>query len=390
MTSALGHDETGDNITANPDRLLWSVLAVSLALIVLTVVASNFVAPLPGAPPGSRSMPRMRPAPLSTGEFLRMLGMGSALWYSTSASAPLMLFVSRRFPIERGKRLFSSTVHVATIAALVVVTAYAQHLINYRGLDSAPSFGNYLKVSALASSLPFITVTAIVHALVAQRRAHERNIEAERVRSQLAESRLAALTAQLQPHFLFNTLQGISTLITHDPVAADAMLTSLSDLLREVLRHGEHNEIELQEELRVLEPYLEISRRRFGSRLRVLVDVEPGISRARVPFFVLQPLVENAMHHGISSHASAGRIQIDARRARDARGDNLVLSVADDGPGIVTSDAGRGIGLRNTRLRLQALYPSNHSLESVRPPAGGYKVTVTIPYREGARLPGTN
>lgn len=161
------------------------------------------------------------------------------------------------------------------------------------------------------------------------------------------------------------------------------MLTSLCDLLREVLRHSEHNEIELQEELRVLEPYLDISRRRFGSRLRVFVDIEPGISRARVPFFVFQPLVENAVHHGISSHADAGRIHIQARRERRANSDTLLLSVTDDGPGIVTSDARRGIGLKNTRLRLQELYPSNHVLESERPPDGGYKVTVTIPYREG-------
>jgi LytS/YehU family sensor histidine kinase len=218
--------------------------------------------------------------------------------------------------------------------------------------------------------------------LEARIRAQERELEAERIRSQLAESRLEALTAQLQPHFLFNTLQGISTLIARDPVAADRMLTSLSDLLREVLRRGDTREVELGEELRVLESYLDISRTRFGERLTVTVDVEACAERALVPFFILQPLVENALHHGISSHAGAGSIEIGARRD----GERLLLTVADDGPGTVAPDAQRGIGLANTRARLEELYGRANSLELGRPPEGGFRVSVAIPYRE---RPGT-
>jgi len=161
------------------------------------------------------------------------------------------------------------------------------------------------------------------------------------------------------------------------------MLTSLSDLLREVLRRGEKREVELSEELRVLESYLDISRTRFGDRLSVTVDVDDAAERALVPFFILQPLVENALHHGISSHAGAGSIEIAARRA----GDRLRLSVSDDGPGIVTPDAQRGIGLANTRARLQEMYGAAHSLDLGRPPEGGFRVDVTIPYRQRVAEP---
>src|SRR6185295_4060264 len=141
-------------------------------------------------------------------------------------------------------------------------------------------------VGLITGFLPFLTVALAAHALDARSRAQERAFETERVRSQLAESRLEALTAQLQPHFLFNTLQGISTLIARDPVAADKMLTSLSELLREVLRRGERREVELSEELRVLESYLDISRARFGDRLSIAVRIEDATRPALVPFFI--------------------------------------------------------------------------------------------------------
>jgi LytS/YehU family sensor histidine kinase len=199
----------------------------------------------------------------------------------------------------------------------------------------------------------------------------------------LAESRLTALTAQLQPHFLFNTLQGISTLIQRDPAAADAMLTNLSDLLREVLRRGQQREVELQEELAVLQPYLEISRQRFGDRLSVGVVYEDASRRALVPFFILQPLVENSLRHGIESHAGAGSITVDA-----CRGDGkLILTVTDDGPGATSNETGGvamgvGVGLTNTIARLRELYGDAQSLDVSRPAAGGYRVRLTIPYHE--------
>jgi len=367
------------------DKLFWSVVGASSALIVITLIASRFVATPPGMPAGRRALPRMKSAPSNAGEVLLSLGVGSLIWYACFASAPLFIWMSRRFPFAPKRRLSSLAVHLFVVVLLAAVTAVLQFKITYRGASVAPPLSAYMNVGLITGFLPFLTVAAAAHALEARSRAQERELEAERVRSQLAESRLEALTAQLQPHFLFNTLQGISTLITRDPAAADRMLTSLSDLLREVLRRGEKREVELSEELRVLESYLDISRTRFGDRLSVTVDVDDAAERALVPFFILQPLVENALHHGISSHAGAGSIEIAARRT----GDQLRLSVSDDGPGIVTPDAQRGIGLANTRARLQEMYGAAHSLDLGRPPEGGFRVDVTIPYRQRVAEPAT-
>ena len=362
------------------DRLFWSVVGVSATLTILTLIASQFVARPPRMPAGARALPRMKSAPANAGELLLSLGVGSLIWYACFASAPLFIWMSRRFPFAPKRRLSSLAVHVVVVALLAALTALLQYEVTYRGASIAPPLRAYMNVGLITGLLPFLTVAAAAHALEARSRAQERELEAERIRSQLAESRLEALTAQLQPHFLFNTLQGISTLITRDPVAADKMLTSLSDLLREVLRRGEKREVELSEELRVLESYLDISRSRFGERLSVTVAVDEAAGRALVPFFILQPLVENALHHGISSHAGAGSIEIAARRS----GDQLLLSVSDDGPGTVTPDAQRGIGLANTSARLRELYGDAHLLELGRPPEGGFRVKVMIPYRERA------
>jgi LytS/YehU family sensor histidine kinase len=230
----------------------------------------------------------------------------------------------------------------------------------------------------IADALPYLTVAVAALAIDARTRVYERDLEAERVRSQLAESRLEALTAQLQPHFLFNTLQGISTLISHDPAAADAMLSDLSDLLREVLRANERREVTVDEELRVLESYLSISRRRFGNRLTVTVTRGANVGQALVPFFVLQPLVENALHHGVGSHAGPANVTVAARREND----RLVLTVEDDGPGVNAADAGRGIGLANTRERLSGLYGDAQRLDLGRKSDGGFGVRVELPFHE--------
>lgn len=363
------------------DPILWSVTWIAAALCCLTFVASRFATRPPGAPPGARLLPRVPQAPATAGEVLRLLGVGSIVWYAAFASVPLFVFLSRRLPFEPRRRVASVAGHLAAIATLTLATAWLQWLITYRGAASAPPLESYLRLGLVTGTLPFLTAAAAAHAIVAVANAHARRLESERARAELAEWRLEALTAQLQPHFLFNTLQGISTLITRDPQTADAMLSDLSDLLRQVLRRGRAKEIELSEELRVLEPYLQISRRRFGERLSVRMAVEEAATRALVPFFVLQPLVENAMHHGVSTHAGPGEIEIAARRD-DGR---LILSVTDDGPGVVTADESRGIGLSNTSARLRVLYGETQSLELDRLPGRGFRARVTIPYREPAR-----
>ena len=365
--------------TKPSDRLLWSVLVASAVVIVVTVLSTQLADPAPPLPRGAGpSLPRMRPPPQSAGDLLRTLGIGSLVWYVCVLSAPLFLWLSRRLPIEGRRWPGRLAAHLAVVLLLVLATGVAQYWLSYRGARMAPPMTMFLEVWMLTGSLPFLAAAAAAHALEARARARDRELEAARARSQLAEARLGALTAQLQPHFLFNTLQGIATLIGRDPDGAQRMLADLSDLLREVLRRGETREVELAEETRVLEPYLAIARRRFGQRLTVTIDVTDDARRALVPFFVLQPLVENAIHHGVESRAGAGTIGVRAWRD----GDWLRLAVSDDGPGVDARPNGRrGIGLANTRARLDELYAGRYELELSRDDAGGSVVRVALPFR---------
>ncbi|MGH7616633.1 MAG: sensor histidine kinase [Gemmatimonadaceae bacterium] len=357
---------------------IWIALGAAAVVCIATLVLIHFAptTPLPAA--RGPMMPRMRvPArSMPLGDTLRVIGVGTLTWYASVLSVPLFLWMSRRLPIDTAHWQRSVPIYAAVLVALVVVAALLQYRTLYAGFPG-PSVSLYLRNTLFTGWLPFFTVAAATQAFEARARAHERDLDAARVRGQLAEARLDVLSAQLQPHFLFNTLQGISTLITRDPVAADKMLTSLSDLLREVLRRGERREVDLDEELRVLEPYLDISRWRFGDRLTVETSANDAARRALVPFFILQPLVENAVHHGVSSRAGPAAIHIEATVDRD----RLWLSVTDDGPGVDAPDPRRGIGLTNTKARLEELYGDRHTLELDRPPTGGFRVRVGIPYR---------
>jgi signal transduction histidine kinase len=373
------HGDAGMSGSRIGDRLLWSVVAASAVLTALTVLISRFV---PDTPPGAvgRVFPRAPRAPGSTGELLRALGIGSLTWYAYILSAPLFVWLSRRLPMDRERWKSSLAIHLVVVIALVLVTAFAQHRLTYADAPFAPPISDYLSVALLTTTLPFIAIAAAAQAIEARSRAHERELEAARSRSQLAEARLEALTAQLQPHFLFNTLQGISTLIGRNPEAADRMLANLSDLLREVLRRADTREVEVAEEVRVLEPYIEIARARFGKRLAITVEVDAEAERALVPFFALQPLVENAVHHGVGSRAGAATIGVDVRRD----GEWLRLTVTDDGPGIDEQPRERrGIGLANTQARLRELYGDRQemTLATVSREGGGSRVSIAIPYR---------
>ena len=360
-------------------RLIGSVAAAAVVLSLLTFVASRY-APPPPIPRGA--LPRVRGAPTTPAELLRSLGVGSVIWYGCFASAPFFVWLSRRVPIDRRTWKVGIPVHLAAVVVFAIGTAWLQYHFTYRGAAMAPPLDAYLKVGLIADALPYLTVAVAALAIDARTRVYERDLDAARVRSQLAESRLEALTAQLQPHFLFNTLQGISTLITRDPAAADAMLSDLSDLLREVLRRGERREVTVDEELRVLESYLSISRRRFGERLTITVSRGDDVGQALIPFFILQPLVENALHHGVGSHAGPATVDVAAYRERD----KLVLTVEDDGPGVNAADSGRGIGLANTRERLSGLYGESQRLDLGRSSdgGGGFTVRVELPWHTAA------
>jgi len=205
-------------------------------------------------------------------------------------------------------------------------------------------------------------------------------MQAVRLAAQLAEARLGALRMQLNPHFLFNSLNAITVLVRDQNTAAAArMLELLSGVLRQVLRAEEAHETTLAAELDFLERYLAIEQVRFSDRLRPRIEVDPAIARALVPRFVLQPLVENALRHGIARRADSGALTIRAHRESG----DLVLTVQDDGPGLTpgTESAG-GVGLANTRARLNVLYGERASLDISDASGGGVVATVRLPYHE--------
>jgi LytS/YehU family sensor histidine kinase len=224
----------------------------------------------------------------------------------------------------------------------------------------------------------YLIVAAAAHALAFYRRAQERDRHALELAAGLHRAKLDALRLQLQPHFLFNSLNAISTLVHRDAHAADNLLTDLSDLLRLSLLTTD-NEVPLARELELLDRYLAIEQARLGDRLRLVRDIEPAATSALVPTFVLQPLAENAVRHGLEPRSAPGTITISARR----EGDTLRLVVADDGLGLAADQSGArgGIGLANTEARLQALHGAAAKLELHTPPEGGLRVEITLPFR---------
>lgn len=232
--------------------------------------------------------------------------------------------------------------------------------------------------------LVYWVVVGASHGVEFYRRYREREMRAVELEKLLAQARLQALQAQLNPHFLFNTLNGISTLMHRDVDAADRMIVRLSALLRRALENVGTQEVPLRDELEFLRSYLEIEQVRFGARLAVEFAVPANLLDAPVPNLILQPLVENAIKHGIAPHKAAGRIQIAARR----EGEMLVLSVRDNGAGLPpTAEAGAGLGLANTRARLGHLYGTRHRFESGPLPEGGYSVVVGVPLPAAACAP---
>ncbi|HEX6588166.1 MAG TPA: histidine kinase [Longimicrobiales bacterium] len=227
-----------------------------------------------------------------------------------------------------------------------------------------------------------VAVRAMRRSRAREREAAAHALRASRLESQLADARLEVLRGQLQPHFLFNTLNAVSALIDEDPREARRMLTRLSDLLRMALDAMAQPEISLAREIEWLDHYVELQRMRFEDRLRVDVDVAPDAGGARIPPLLLQPLVENAIEHAVEPRGAGGHIRVVATRG-DGR---LRVVVKDDGPGPSSTTAnGRGIGMRVTRDRLRAMYGDDASVELRRAPDGGAEAVVELPFRaEGA------
>jgi two-component system LytT family sensor kinase len=296
---------------------------------------------------------------------------------------PAVLWLGLRFPLRRTRLLRSILVHTA--AAVVAAALYAELLVRVMGtwlpepvpagIGSVADWGVRFQFGLLSYSL--ILSWGYIHEYFTALR--QREVAMTRLETELAQAQLRALKAQLQPHFLFNTLHAITVLIRHDRDAAGRMVMQLSDLLRTTLMDSDRQEATLDQELRFLRLYLEIEQTRFRDRLEVRWEVSPGLEDAAVPTLLFQPLVENALKHGVATRASGGRVVVGANRTDGM----LTLRVADNGPGPqngVTA-AGSGIGISSARERLERLYGPNHRF-TLKPNAeGGVSVTVGIPYR---------
>jgi len=230
----------------------------------------------------------------------------------------------------------------------------------------------------------FVPVVVIAHALLYHERYKERETRAAQLQAQLARAHLATLKSQIQPHFLFNTLNSISALMHTDVRAADRMMSRLSDLLRLSLEDSGAQETTLNRELEFVKGYLEIERVRFADRLKVTFEVEPDVLEASVPHLLLQPITENAVKHGISKQSSQGEIRISA----SLEGNDLRVRVRDNGPGLSAASVPPnrpGLGLRATRDRLRTLYGENQHLDLHAAPGGGLEVDIRIPFRSESR-----
>ena len=320
------------------------------------------------------------------------------LW---ALATPAIFQVVQRYPVAGRQAAPHAFLHLGAALAVSVGTTLA-----YFGLrgpfealvgtpyDAIAEF-KLLQVKTLFLDLIFYTaVAAVLHALSYRQQYLERELRAAQLEGQLAQAQVAALRMQLNPHFLFNTLHAISSLMDDDVKRSRRMLVDLSDLLRLSLDSVGEQEVPLEQELAFLDRYLQIERVRFGDRLTVEIDVDEQALDALVPNLILQPLVENALKHAVAPFAGPGHVTIRARH----HGDSLRLEIEDDGPGLpiplasgngapmsgdgapASGSARGGLGLRNTRERLERLYGDAHHFALRSRPGHGLTISLVVPF----------
>ena len=304
-------------------------------------------------------------------------------WYVWALlSLPIARF-ARRFPPEEGPAWRTAAIHLAAALGFSLAYVVLRALVGQAHswlLDEPVTFPEVFR-PLWVRTFPFNlliygVIIAVSHSIDYYRKYHERTVHALELEKHLAEARLQALLRQLKPHFLFNTLNGIASLMHSDVHAADRMLVRLAELLRLTMSHPGQPLTRLQDEITFIEKYLEIERIRFRDRLSVTIDVDPAALEAQVPSLILQPLVENAIRHGVEPYARPGRIELVVR----CEPGTVVLTVRDNGAGEPAGGFSReGIGLGNTRARLRELYGEQHRFELANHPDGGLIVRVTLP-----------
>ena len=303
------------------------------------------------------------------------------------ATDPVMR-LGRRFPPVKLKPLKTWLVHLASCTAIGLLCAawmmWLDALLNpyASAAPAGPSVHQWLDRfynGVLSSLVLYATVVAVSYALDSRSRLAYQQTETARLNEQLSKAQLDALRRQVEPHFLFNTLNAIAGLIRERRNdAAVSMIAGLSDFLRRVLQDSTRQQVPLGEEVEFAQKYLDIQKVRFVERLQFSVDVPRELLLAQVPTLILQLMVENAIKHGIAQRAQGGSIRIAASRSNG----QLTVSVYNDGPPVVWEKMRSGIGISNMRTRLQSLYGDAFDLSMQNQDPGGVEVTVSMPFKE--------
>src|SRR5438270_2023249 len=312
------------------------------------------------------------------------LKLNLVLFYLWGVFSPLILRFCRRFRIEfRRLSIRNLTVHVPAIVLFAAV--HETLLLAILWSSTPPTRGElttitdyYARHFGYGFYIDLIIASLIVlgaHALLYYDDFRASELQQSSLRAQLAQAQLHALKMQLHPHFLFNTLHSISSLVLEDPPKANSMIARLGDFLRLTLDHSSQQLVTLKEETEFVRCYLEIEQVRFGDRLTVEFQIEPAALAAEVPHLILQPVVENAIQHAIAPRVTPGSIKVAAKQTNGL----LRIEVTDNGPGLTTrTDAleSQGLGLKNVRARLEQLYGSQHCFEVSNRPEGGVTVVM--------------
>jgi two-component sensor histidine kinase len=310
-----------------------------------------------------------------------------ASWLPWALATPLVIAVARRYPLVRAPSVRAISIHLVVLAALVATTetwSSGLTMLFNPWQDPHPTFIETWMMMCLYQIVPFLTAYALIVtvtlAMDARASMTRQMTEAARLNEELSKAQLAALRRQIDPHFMYNTLNSIAGLVREQlNDAAVSMIVALSEFLRRSSEDSHRSQVALQEEVEYLQRYLDIQKVRFGERLQVSVDIPSDLLRAQVPNLLLQPLVENAIKHGIAKRVAGGAVRV-AGACHDSR---LCLSVYNDGPTLPPDweASQNGVGIRNLRTRLQILHGSDSELQLTRANPAGVEVLVTLPFK---------
>ena len=310
-------------------------------------------------------------------------------WLPWVLATPYVIVLAQRHALFRGTTIRTAAVHLAAFAIISLVAetwfSMLQTLFNPWGYAQRPTFMDAWRTSILFQFLTFLIVYALIlivtYAMDARERMARQMTETARLSGELSRSQLAALRQQIEPHFMFNTLHSITGLVRDNKNdAAVSMIVGLSEFLRRALEDSHRSQVTLEEEVEYLQRYLDIQRVRFGERLQVKVDIPAELRRAQVPNLLLQPLVENAIKHGIAQRAAGGTVRVTGAHLNG----KLHLSIYNDGPDLPSDGQAirTGVGISNLRTRLQILHGNESELKLNHAATGAVEVVVSLPLEE--------